>query len=89
MATAHTDGTKLAIQMALVVNGCGLPVAVAGMPGPVAKGVHRILDLFALGQVIHSGRPVGGQEGAIGLEDVRLDPTRADVDFQFRAREAG
>ncbi|NLG29147.1 MAG: homoserine dehydrogenase [Chloroflexi bacterium] len=46
MATGYTDGTKLAIEMALLANGIGLAVPVLGMRGPRARTVHEALTLF-------------------------------------------
>lgn len=48
MATAFTDGTKLAIEMALVANGLGMMTPVVGMHGPRATFVRDALDLFDL-----------------------------------------
>ena len=46
MCTAYTDGTKLAIEMALVANALGLKTAVPGMYGPRASHVRDVLQLF-------------------------------------------
>ena len=44
----NTDGTKLAVEMALVANGAGLVPAVAGMQGPRADNVREVLSHFNL-----------------------------------------
>jgi predicted homoserine dehydrogenase-like protein len=48
MATAFTDGTKLAVEMALLANGLGLQADVPGMHGPKAAHVREALSLFDL-----------------------------------------
>jgi predicted homoserine dehydrogenase-like protein len=48
MCTAYTDGTKLAIEMALLANARGLRPAVPGMRGPRAAHVREALGLFDL-----------------------------------------
>jgi predicted homoserine dehydrogenase-like protein len=51
MCTAYTDGTKLAIEMALLANALGLATTVPGMHGPPAahaRDVFRLLDVPAL-----------------------------------------
>ncbi len=51
MCTAYTDGTKLAIEMALLANALGLKTAVPGMYGPRAAHVKEVLDLFDLAAI--------------------------------------
>ncbi len=46
--TAYTDGTKLAIEMALVANSRGLDILQTGMTGPRTKRVLDALDAFDL-----------------------------------------
>lgn len=46
MATAYTDGTKLAIEMALAANGMGLCTHTPGMHGPKARDVGEVFQLF-------------------------------------------
>lgn len=58
MATAFTDGTKLAIEMALVANACGYDVTVPGMLGPRAADVHEVFDLFDFDAISRRGVPV-------------------------------
>lgn len=48
MAASFTDGTKMAIENAIVANTCGALAATPGMFGPRAKTVHEALDLFDL-----------------------------------------
>lgn len=48
MASAYTDGTKLAIEMALVANGLKMMTPVTGMCGPRAAFVRDALELFDL-----------------------------------------
>jgi predicted homoserine dehydrogenase-like protein len=58
MATAYTDGTKLAIEMALLANGYNLRTSHFGMKGPKAKHVQEALHLFDLDQIWKSQQPV-------------------------------
>lgn len=70
MCASYADGTKLAVEMALVANGLGLGLDVPGMHGPRAEQVLEVLDLFALERIraekgvvvdfILGGRPRGG-----------------------------
>jgi predicted homoserine dehydrogenase-like protein len=46
MAAAYTDGTKLAVEMALVANGLGYAVRETGMRGPRAEHVKDVFRLF-------------------------------------------
>jgi predicted homoserine dehydrogenase-like protein len=46
MATAYTDGSKLAVEMALLANGMGFSVRVPGMTGPRAGRVSDVFSLF-------------------------------------------
>lgn len=48
MATSYTDGTKMAIENAIVANTCGALAATPGMFGPRANNVHQALELFDL-----------------------------------------
>jgi len=64
MATAFTDGTKLAVEMALVANALGLQVNVPGMHGPRAARVHEALTLFDLEACINRGGVVDYLLGA-------------------------
>ncbi len=48
MAAAYTDGTKLAIEMALAANSMGLCTHVPGMYGPRASHVSDVFHLFDL-----------------------------------------
>lgn len=57
MATAYTDGTKLAIEMALISNALGLRPNKGEMTGPEAKHVGEVLKLFNF-QEIREGTPV-------------------------------
>jgi predicted homoserine dehydrogenase-like protein len=78
MATAYTDGTKLAIEMALLANGLGLRTLVPGMIGPRARHVQEVFDLFDFEAVWSDRRPCvdyilgaepGGGVFAIGFCD--------------------
>lgn len=70
MCTAFTDGTKLAVEMALVANALGLESDVAGMHGPKAKELLEVFDLFdferwhangkAMVDYVCGARPYGG-----------------------------
>lgn len=57
MATAYTDGTKLAVEMALVANGLGMSTPIPGMRGPHAAFVRDALDLFDLDTARSSPAP--------------------------------
>jgi len=46
MAAAFTDGTKLAVEMALVANSLGLTTLIPGMQGPRLSHVTEVLDTF-------------------------------------------
>jgi len=54
--TAYTDGTKLAIEMALIANALDLKLLKKGMIGPKANHVNDALKLFDLDQA----RKLGG-----------------------------
>jgi predicted homoserine dehydrogenase-like protein len=54
--TAYTDGTKLAIEMALVANATGLDILQTGMTGPKINHVYEALDTFDLARA----RDLGG-----------------------------
>lgn len=55
MATAFTDGTKLAVEMALVANALGFRTDVPGMHGPKAAHVKEAFALFDLEAARASG----------------------------------
>jgi len=54
--TAYTDGTKLAIEMALVANAAELNILQTGMIGPATKHVDKALEMFDL----QRARDLGG-----------------------------
>jgi len=58
MCTAYTDGTKLAIEMALLANALDLRTAVPGMLGPRASHASEAVDLFDLDRMAWRERPV-------------------------------
>ncbi len=58
MCTAYTDGTKLAIEMALLANALDLRTAVPGMYGPRASHASQALTLFDLESIGWRQRPV-------------------------------
>ena len=69
MCTAYTDGTKLAVEMALLANALGLVAAVPGMHGPRARDVHEVFELLDVERLARGGpfvdyllgaRPDGG-----------------------------
>ncbi|MCW3974817.1 MAG: hypothetical protein NWE86_01050 [Candidatus Bathyarchaeota archaeon] len=53
---AFSDGTKLAIEMALVANAFGLNLLHSGMTGPMVENVEDALKVFDL----HRARKLGG-----------------------------
>ena len=57
MATAYTDGSKLAVEMALLANGIGLSVRVPGMTGPRADRVSDVFRVFDLHTLWEDRRP--------------------------------
>jgi predicted homoserine dehydrogenase-like protein len=57
MATAYTDGSKLAVEMALLANGIGLSVKVPGMSGPRADRVTDVFKLFNFNELWEDRRP--------------------------------
>lgn len=58
MCTSYTDGTKLAIEMAVLANALGLRTSVPGMHGPRAKEVHDVFDLMDLEAIWADRQPV-------------------------------
>ena len=75
--SAYTDGTKLAIEMAIVANATGLGILQTGMTGPSIKRVDQALQAFdlnharSLGGVVDYllGAEPGGSVFAIGYSD--------------------
>jgi len=57
MCASYTDGTKLAVEMALLCNAFGLRVDCPGMHGPRAETVRDVFDLFNL-PALHAKGPV-------------------------------
>ncbi len=55
MATSFTDGTKAAIEMALIANACKAETAVTGMFGPKAGVVQDALTVFDLPKLWKNG----------------------------------
>jgi predicted homoserine dehydrogenase-like protein len=73
---AYTDGTKLAIEMAIIANARGLLVPEKGMSGPRAKHVSEALQHFDLAAALATpevdyllGAEPGGGVYAIGYMD--------------------
>lgn len=70
MCTAFTDGTKLAVEMAVLANALDLEADVPGMHGPRAKEMLEVFDLFdfdrwhaegkAMVDYVCGARPYGG-----------------------------
>lgn len=58
MCTSYTDGTKLAIEMAVVANAIGARVSVPGMAGPRMNHVLEVFDHFDFASNWTPGRPV-------------------------------
>jgi len=58
MCTSYTDGTKLAVEMALLANALDLRAAVPGMIGPRATQVQDIFDLFDLDALWSDRQPL-------------------------------
>lgn len=75
--TQFTDGTKLAIEMALVANYSDLTILETGMSGPIANNVFEALQLFDLDRAHRVGGVVdyvlgaqpGGSVFAIAYSD--------------------
>ncbi len=80
MCTAFTDGTKLAVEMAVLANALGLDTDVPGMHGPKAKELLEVFDLFdferwhangkAMVDYVCGSRPYGGVF-VVGFSDNR------------------
>ena len=58
MCTAYTDGSKLAIEMALLANSLGLRTDIPGMHGPRAGHVREATELFELERLRQGAAPV-------------------------------
>ncbi|MCC5789296.1 MAG: hypothetical protein JJT75_06660 [Opitutales bacterium] len=56
MVTSFADGTKLAMEMAVVANATGFRTGQRGMAGPACKSVQEALDLFPLEDLLNGGR---------------------------------
>mgnify|MGYP002153772984 CR=1 FL=1 len=78
---AYTDGTKLAIEMALVANAVGLDLLETGMIGPRVDSVKAALEVFDLARARKLGGVVdyvlgaepGGSVFVIGYSDDQED----------------
>jgi predicted homoserine dehydrogenase-like protein len=78
MCASYTDGSKIAIEMALVANGLGLRTPVPGMLGPRADDLYDVFTLFDFADLwkgrqgvvdyVIGPRPKGGVF-AIGFSD--------------------
>jgi predicted homoserine dehydrogenase-like protein len=55
MITSFADGTKLAMEMAVVANATGFKVGVRGMHGPACDHAKDALDLFPKDQLLNGG----------------------------------
>ena len=81
MITSFADGTKLAMEMAVVANATGLGVARTGMHGPACQHVDEAAGLFSAEALLEGGGIVdyvlGAQPGpgvfVLGYDD---DPAR-------------
>jgi predicted homoserine dehydrogenase-like protein len=58
MCTSYTDGTKLAIEMAVVANALGLRTAVPGMHGPSCGHVRDVFQVFDFNELWCDGQGV-------------------------------
>jgi len=56
MVTSFADGTKLAMEMAVVANATGFRVGKRGMSGPSGKTVQEAVDLFPLEEMLNGGQ---------------------------------
>ncbi|MGO9644717.1 MAG: homoserine dehydrogenase [Candidatus Bathyarchaeia archaeon] len=79
--TAYTDGTKLAIEMALVANAKGLDILQTGMMGPRIKRVQEVIGAYDLTRSRNLGGVVdfvlgaepGGSVFVIGYSEDPVD----------------
>ncbi len=55
MATSFADGTKIAMEMAVVANATGLRVGKRGMYGPACEHVKEAINLFPSDQLLNGG----------------------------------
>lgn len=58
MCTAYTDGTKLAIEMAIIANALDARPTSPGMSGPRAKSVSEVPSVFALAEMWDGRTPL-------------------------------
>src|SRR5262249_45909404 len=58
MCASYTDGSKLAVEMALVANAIDARVATPGMLGPRASDVYDVFDHFDFDRLWGRGRPL-------------------------------
>lgn len=64
MVTSFADGTKLAIEMAVVANATGFGASVRGMRGPACNHVDEATSLFSAGELLEAGGVVDYVLGA-------------------------
>lgn len=81
--TAYTDGTKLAIEMALIANALDLKLLKKGMIGPKARHVKNALKLFDLDQARKLGGVVDYVLGAKPSGSVFTIAYSDDVENRF------
>lgn len=58
MCASYTDGSKLGVEMALVANGLGMRVDVAGMHGPRMTSVYDVFSHFDFDRLWRDRQPV-------------------------------
>lgn len=70
MVTSFADGTKLAMEGAVLANGTGLRIGTRGMDGHKCDHVNDVLDLYSVDDLLDGGRVdylLGAEPGSGGF----------------------
>ena len=70
MVTSFADGTKLAMEGAVLANGTGLRIGTRGMDGHKCSHVMEVLDLYSIDDLLDGGRVdylLGAEPGSGGF----------------------
>jgi predicted homoserine dehydrogenase-like protein len=70
MVTSFADGTKLAMEGAVLANGTGLRIGTRGMDGHKCNHVKEVLDLYSVDELLDGGRVdylLGAEPGSGGF----------------------
>lgn len=84
LMTAFSDGTMLAMQMAVVANATGFRVGPGGMEGPVCASVKEAMNLFPLEKLLAEGRVdyLQGAEPERGVFIIGYNNNPAEMAYQ-------